>query len=276
MYTLENKSLSVSVLDPVADQARLGTRYCTGGYVFQVEDVRHGPLLSGPTYPDSFNWNDGQGLPEAFGNSLRAEDAGGNRDGGVNTGLVIGIGLCDLQARRVLEFCHWDVEQTASTIHFRTAHALDKIGLELERAVELRGRMVRSATRLRNTGGPHILLSWYPHPFFPHPDADELIRLNIPFSMPGNPGYEITRGGFIARKGWPWTEGHFQILDHEARSNLVVIQKHPTLGLIAATCSYVPSFFPIWGNRKTFSWEPYVERTVGSRQEMSWSIDYDF
>src|SRR3954454_18157206 len=66
MYTLTSESLEVSILDPLADQGRFGTRYCTGGYIFQITDRRHGALLSGPTYPDSFNWFDGQGIPDAL------------------------------------------------------------------------------------------------------------------------------------------------------------------------------------------------------------------
>ncbi|MEC7281971.1 MAG: hypothetical protein VXU50_07875, partial [Verrucomicrobiota bacterium] len=66
VYTLQNEVLSVDVLDPVADRERFGTRYCTGGYIFQVTDANYGPLLSGPTYPDSFNTYDGQGIPDAF------------------------------------------------------------------------------------------------------------------------------------------------------------------------------------------------------------------
>ena len=78
MYELRNNSLSVTILDPLADQERFGVRYCTGGYIYQVEDARHGPLLSGPTYPDSFNWFDGQGIPDAFNLSpLRDPDSAG-------------------------------------------------------------------------------------------------------------------------------------------------------------------------------------------------------
>src|ERR1700712_640061 len=105
MYTLKNANLEVSILDPVADQARFGTRYCTGGYIFQIVDAQHGDLLSGPTYPDSFNWFDGQGIPDAFNLSpLRAPDDTGT------TALIIGIGLCDLVGNKVTEFCEWSIQ----------------------------------------------------------------------------------------------------------------------------------------------------------------------
>ncbi len=94
--------------------------------------------------------------------------------------------------------------------------------------------------------------------------------------MPADSSYELAENGFIRRKGWPWQDGRFQGLDHAAQNNLVVLQRHPLLGLVAATCSYVPSFFPIWGNPNTFSWEPYLERTIGAGQELEWWIDYDF
>jgi hypothetical protein len=82
--------------------------------------------------------------------------------------------------------------------------------------------------------------------------------------------------GFIRRKSWPWKEGYFQALDHRADRPLIVVQRHPTLGLVSATCSYIPAFFPIWGNARTFSWEPFLERMVHGGQELDWSITYDF
>ena len=90
MYSLTNDQLSVEVLDPIADQARLGARYCTGGYIFQIHDPHVGALLSGPTYPDAFNTFDGQGIPDAFNlGPLRAV-------GAATEALIIGVGLCEL------------------------------------------------------------------------------------------------------------------------------------------------------------------------------------
>jgi hypothetical protein len=170
----------------------------------------------------------------------------------------------------------WEVQQGDGEIRMRTAHAYGGYALELERTVRLRGRTVRSAAWLRNTGELFVPLRWFPHPFYPQPETDDLCRLNIAARMPENAGYELAESGFVARKGWPWAEGHYQALDHDAQTNLVVLQRHPLLGLVSATCSYVPDFFPIWGNGRTFSWEPFYERTVATGQEAAWWIDYDF
>ncbi|NKB72816.1 MAG: hypothetical protein GKR89_37575 [Candidatus Latescibacteria bacterium] len=270
MYTLENDALKVSVLDPVADQERFGTRYCTGGYIFQVEDSRSGPLLSGPTYPDSFNTFDGQGIPDAFNLSpLRDRDQ-------PDQALIIGIGQCDLAANQVDQFCTWSIAHGPDVLTMRTEQAHGPFALDLERSIALYGRTLRSSTRLTNKGRRPISIRWFPHPFFPQPDGDELCRLNIPVAFPPNLGYRLDVSGFIARKSWPWTQGHYQALDHQADANLVLLQKHPQLGLMGATCSYVPSFFPIWGNPQTFSWEPFLERTIASGQNLSWWIAYDF
>ena len=270
MYTLANDALQVSILDPVADQERFGTRYCTGGYIFQIDDTRLGPLLSGPTYPDSFNSFDGQGIPDAFNLSpLKDRDQ-------PDQALVIGIGRCDLEANQVSQFCTWDIDLGPSALDMGTEQSYGPFALHLERGLALHGRTLRSTTRLTNSGRRPIPLRWFPHPFFPQPTTDELCRFNIPVSFPANPGYRQEVSGFIARKSWPWTEGHYQALDHQAHTNLALLQKHPQLGLVGATCSYAPGFFPIWGNSQTFSWEPFLERTTAPGQTLSWWIDYDF
>lgn len=271
MFTLKNNQLTVEIFDPVSDRDRLGTRYCTGGYIFQIHDATHGPLLSGATYPDSFNWFDGQGIPDSFNLSpLKSpEDE--------PVALIPGIGLCDPEAKVIKEMCQWKISSNERMISFVTRHLFHNWTIELERAVGLQGRTVRSETTVRNFGSI-LPIRWYPHPFFPQmPEGqDELIKVNIPVTIPENQAYTLAENGFINRLGWPWGNGYFQGLDHDAMTNLVVIQRHPKLGQVVGTCSYVPDFFPIWGNPRTFSWEPYIERTVGSGQTLSWRIDYDF
>ena len=274
MHTLGNAELTVSVLDPVADQARFGTRYCTGGYIFQVDDTRRGPLLAGanyPDYPDGFIPYNGQGIPDAFNLSPLAEPKPGGP-----LALIVGIGLCDLVADTVVEFCQWAVEETPGALVFRTAQAFQSFALQLERTIALHGRTVRSTTRLTNTGQPFIPLRWFPHPFYPQPEGDELCRFNLPVSMPDNPGYVQAPSGFIARRNFPNGRGYFQPLEMDVHAPLAIVQKHPVTGLAAGTCSYVPTWLPIWGNANTFSWEPYLERTVAPGQTAEWWIDYDF
>lgn len=270
MFTLASAELQVEVLDPAADQARFGVRYCTGGYIFQVSDAAHGPLMTGPTYPDSFNWFDGQGIPDSFNFQPLRDPAGGPQ------ALVLGIGVCDLAQRAIVELCRWEVDIKDDEAVMRTTHAYGDFGLDLERTVRVAGRTVRSATLVRNTGRAMLPISWFPHPFYPQPAGPELIRLNIAARMPENPGYLLNESGWIARRTDPDRRGFYQALDHDAQTNLTLAQRHPALGLVAATCSYVPALFPIWGNSNTFSWEPYYERTLAPGQSADWWVDYDF
>ena len=271
MYRLTNQNLEVTILDPVADRDRLGVRYCTGGYIFQVTDAQLGPLLSGPTYPDSFNWFDGQGIPDAF-NLGPLHDP----DGADPLALVLGVGVCDLHAREVNTFCTWEVSQEGNAITFRTEHSFHGYDIKLERTVKLTGRTVRSWTRIHNGGATPIPMRWFPHPFYPQPDGDDLIKLNLPVAAIEHEAYSLGDSGFIGRTGWPWDRGHYLPLDFAPESPLVVLQRHPILGLAAAICSYAPTYFPIWGNPNTFSWEPFLERTVGMGQSVTWWIDYEF
>ena len=270
MYTLSNDQLTVSILDPLADQARFGVRYCTSGYIFQISDTRLGDLMSGPTYPDSFNWFDGQGIPDAF-NLHPLRDPKGKD----SLALILGIGLCNLAERTVTDFCVWEVEQSADAIRMTTRHNWQGYDVTIERTVSLHERTVRSDTRLVNGGAP-LPIRWFPHPFYPQTASDELLKVNIPVTVVENPGYAMAPSGFIARKGWPWSEGHYLALDHSAGCGLTIFQRHPLLGTVTATCSYDPTYFPIWGNPRTFSWEPFLERTIGGGLAAQWRIDYDF
>jgi hypothetical protein len=272
MYTLANDTLEVSILDPIADQGRFGVRYCTGGYIFEITDKKLGNLMTGPTYPDKFNWFDGQGIPDAFHLAPLRDQAATD-----TLGLILGIGLCDIAAREVKEFCTWAVTQTSDSITMRTDQSYQNYAVTLERTVSLKGRTIRSFTHIWNHSPSMIPMRWYPHPFYPQMETgDELIKLNIPLAPIEDEGYFLGDNGFINRKGWKWEKGYFLSLNHTPTTNLVVIQKHPKLGLVAGTCSYAPDYFPIWGNPLTFSWEPYLEHSIGHGQEFSWWIDYEF
>jgi hypothetical protein len=270
MPTLENESLVVELLDPARDRDRFGVRYCTGGYIFQIRDRDHGELLSGPTYPESFNWFDGQGIPDSFNLGPLASSQR------VGEALVIGVGVCDVNDRRVLEYADWAVEAHPDTVVFTTHQRYEEHALDLVRTVSLRGRTVRSHTRLRACGKALVPVRWFPHPFYPQPRSAELVWLNSPLRWRDDSSYSLLDTGFIVRAGWPWDDGRFLALDHEATAPLVVLQRHPLLGLVGATCSYVPDFFAIWGNRATFSWEPFLERLVAPGQELAWWVDYTF
>lgn len=286
MISLANEQLEVAVLDPIADQIRLGSRYCTGGYVYSVVDRRRGVITSGPGYPDEeyppvF---DGQGLPEAFPSPLWPGMGVGSPAAGPAPGttiLVIGVGLVEatenVREMPVKEFCRWTTEQTPTTLRMETRQEFGGWSLALVRELALINRTLRSATRLINHGTAPIPFRWFPHPFFPNPWG-ECCKLNVAVSFPDNPGYSLLENGFIeTRRDQPWDrKGYYQVLEHRATERLVVLQRHPVLGLIAATCSYVPTFFPIWGNRNCFSFEPYLEDTVAPGSAMEWSITYDF
>jgi hypothetical protein len=270
MYSLANDSLSVSILDPVADQARMGTRYCTGGYIFEVIDRQHGSIMSGPTYPDRYDPFNGQGIPDAFNLAPLTTPGSGTQ------AMLLGIGRCDLEKNAVLEFCRWEVTQDERSLTMRTQHEFHDFKVALERTVSLAGRTLRSAARVRNAGRPFLPVRWFPHPFYPQPAGDELCRFSAPVTLGPSEGFVLGENGWVTRQRWPWKDGYFLPVDHQAQAPLTVLQKHPVLGLVAATCSYVPAFMPIWGNHTTFSWEPFFERTIGPGQAVEWWVDYDF
>lgn len=269
MFKIRNTSLEISILDPIADREKLGTRYCTGGYIFQISDHVHGDLLTGPTFPDSFNTFDGQGIPDAFSRAPLASKNESNV-------LLLGIGVCDPTSDTVVDPCEWTIEEEDFVLRMSTHHQFAEYDIELERKVSVSGRTVRSATRILNNSSISIPLRWFPHPFFPQPDTVELCRFNAPVFIPENDGYGLARSGFVCRKARRWDRDYYQAVEHEAQSNLFVLQRHPKLGLIAGACSYVPTFLPIWGNPRTFSWEPYMECTVAVGQEKQWHLDYIF
>jgi hypothetical protein len=270
MLSLSNAHMLVAVLDPVADQARFGARYCTGGYIYQITDQRCGDLLSGPTYPFSFNWFDGQGIPDSFRTHLVDP---------VDTAnpfeLGIGIGLVKKADGKVTEFCRWQVTETNDTLTFETTQSYQGWAFTLTRSLRLQCRSLISETRLKNTGKDVVPINWFPHPFFPHYETGEACKCNLAVRLPDSPGYELLPNGFIKQKNLPWGRGFFHELDFDKGQPLTVLQKHPKLGLLGVSFSYAPTYFPIWGNKNTFSFEPYLQTEVAPGAETAWTVTYD-
>lgn len=288
MLSLSNDQIDVSILEPVADRSRLGSRYCTGGYIYEVSDRRLGVITSGPGYPkeEPPPLFDGQGMPEAFPTFLwpGVDSVAANFSPAVGTKmLVIGVGMVrstvpeEFRVMPVDEFCAWKVTRAAGSVRMETSQQFAGWALELARDVRLVNRSVISETKLKNVGRDAIHFRWFAHPFFPDP-MGECCKYNVPVALPENVGYEVLANGWIATKhDQPWTRaGHFLSLTSDSSDRLITLQRHPKLGTIAATCSYTPTWLPIWGNINTFSFEPYLDASVAAGAETSWSIVYDF
>lgn len=283
MYALNNPELTVLVLDPIADATRLGSRYCTGGYIWQVLDAHQGELLTGPEYPQAPNTFDGQGAPDMFQTALGAE--------GVPMGGEVGcIGVGRVRRtserepfdvrynREVIEFVKWDVECTREVIIMCTEHTYRDWAYRLERVVALNKRTIFSSTKIHCLGTAPLPVRWFAHPFFPISRNDVLCQFTPPISMPENPGYFLNAEGFVARKPeHDWKRGYYQALDFDKLGKfLSVTQKHPKVGEVSVVTTFSPTFLPIWGNDRTFSFEPYFERLFNPGEHASWSIEYRF
>lgn len=272
MIEIANEELAVTLLHANQDRHLLGTRYCAGGYIFQIEDVKLGPLLSGPTYPERFDWYNGQGIPDSFAATplypRRVEDP---------SVLILGVGLCKRDLSDVLRFDEWSMDvSNRSSVVYSVSHRIDDVEIRISRAVTLVERSVISSTTVTNVSEHQFTFSWFPHPFFPPPASAELVRFAAPVSVPESGPYELTANGFISRNQALSAEGEYAALAHEAARGLTIMQRHPELGLVVAQIDFVPTLLPIWGNDRTFSWEPHYDRSLAAGEASSWNISYHF
>ncbi|HRW08150.1 MAG TPA: hypothetical protein P5121_23770 [Caldilineaceae bacterium] len=284
MYTLESVELSVSILDPVVDQERLGSRYCVGGYIYQVTDPEQGELLTGPQYPDPYpDTFDGQGAPDMFFTPLGAEETPVGGDVG-----IIGVGLVRRTSPiepfyvrhnpEVSEFLAWEVEASAAAITMRTTQTFRDWAYRLSRQVTLDGRTVHSETSIENTGEAILPVRWFAHPFFPLTPDRVYSRFSIPVSMPENEGYFINDDQFICQKpDYSWPRGFYQALTYEKPTGgITITQKHPTVGAVITTTDFAPDYLPVWSNANTFSFEPYFAAQLAQGEATAWRISYQF
>lgn len=284
MHILHGDHLTVSILDPIADAARLGSRYCTGGYIWQVTDTRLGDLCSGPLYPGETNTFDGQGMPDMFFTPLLPENTPvGGEVACIGVGRVRRTSPQEpfyvLYNPEVIEFVRWEITPTGENgLRFTTAHAFRGWAYTLERQVTVRGRAVHSRTAIQNTGTDVLPVRWFAHPFFPVPEDNVLCRFSMPVSMPENPGYFLNAGGYVERKPeHDWGYGHYQALDFQPNEQpFTVVQKHPKIGQVTTVTDFQPDFLPVWGNARTHSFEPYFIRELAPGGGAAWSIEYQF
>ncbi len=283
MFTLHGQDLVVELLDPVADAGREGARYCAGGYIWQVRDAVAGDLLSGPCYPDEPAPFFGQGAPDMFLGFLGEEGASaGDEVGRVGVGRVRyagpGADFRSLYDTGVINFLAWEVAADERGVVMRAEDDFRDRAYGIERSVRLEGRILHSRTAVRNLGGRDFPLCWYAHPFFPVPADDRLCRFSPPVALAPNPGFALDADGQLVRQaGYDWRGGCYQPLALE-RSGLplTVLQRHPKVGQVETRTDFPPSYLPVWGNDRTFSFEPHHETRLGRGQAAAWSISYRF
>ncbi len=281
MLYLHNHGLTVAVLDPVADRDRLGPRYCTGGYIYQIKDAAHGALFSGPEFPAERPLaTNGQGLPEVFQFTLYDDEREIEKEK-----LIIGVGMVDKRDPAqpynlftnayTKEFCAWRINQNKKFIRMEAAQTYKKWSLHLIKEVWLVNRTVTSCTRLRNTGAAPVPFRWFAHPFFPLNPAWECCQFLMPAKLSDNPAYFIKSGGLIEmNRHYNWREGYFQLLENCQGREFMAIQLHPQLGQIHVTGDFPLLKVAIWANDRTFSFEPFYEDLVPVDHEKVWALSY--
>ena len=280
MLQLANDELRVDVLDPVGDAARLGPRFCAGGYIWQVHDHVAGPLLTGPEWPnpepDPFN---GQGLPESFrhrtleGRPLTWQG---------KFGVALGAGELEQVGPdqiRLAQPCVWQVVVRSDRLEFHTEQAFGELHYALSRSVALRGRQLDSITRLTNRSSREpLVLEWFAHPFFALATGNRRAEVNPASTLAENRGFDLTAGVLSQKRVFTGaSDGHVErSLKLSGQEPLRASVPHPTLGSVRFETSFAPDFFVIWGNDRTFSLEPYLRLCLGPRESREWQLCYGF
>lgn len=278
MVTLANAELSVQLLDPVADRDRLGSRYCWGGYIWQVFDAEGHALVTGPEWPHPtprpFN---GQGLPESFRFRRRSgEPLTWNGREGIHIGGGR-IGLDDKREAVVIEPCAWTLERTADALVYRTDQRTLGYETALVREIRLTGRSVLSVSRLTNRAAQPLSLEWFPHPFFAL--TDRLIEAEVPPAcrLAENPGFSLEGRRLASRKRFDGErDGHMDFLLLPPGVPVRARLSHPRLRYVDFATSYAPSECVIWGNGNTFSIEPYLAAVLAPGETKEWSVTTTF
>jgi hypothetical protein len=281
MLQLRNEYLSVSILDPTGDRDRLGPRFCAGGYVYQVY-AGGTPVFSGPEFPSpSPSVINGQGTPEVFQFTLyHSPDEIPSRK------LVIGVGTVENRQRRkatethfgsaVEEFAPWRVRCGEEICSMETEQSIGEWALALRRTIALRERSWRSETEIRSTGSSPLPFRWFAHPFFPLNGDLRCGRLPPGHTLEENPGFIVDAGGDLRmRPEHDWDAGCYtHIRGPEGGVPFSLELLHPTARRIRLEGDFIPLKIALWANGRTFSPEPFVERTLEPGDSFRWSLEY--
>jgi hypothetical protein len=279
MLTLANAELTVDLIDPVAEHARLGPRFCWGGYIWQVHDRNVGTLLTGPEWPNLTPLpHNGQGLPE----SVRHSTTEGKPllwDGA--TGLAPGSGVLGRDAAGaviVTEPARWTTDIQPTRAVYRTQQSAGRWSYELERTIELRGRQIVSRSRLTNRGTAPLKLEWFAHPFFAL-QADGKLKATLAkdVRLADNPGYALADGELTLKRAFVGVDdGHLVHLDLPAGQPFAVNVTHPKLTSVRFTTDFAPFKCVLWANGNTLSFEPFLALDLAPGESREWTVSYDF
>lgn len=284
MIEIEGSGLRVSLLDPVADRTRLGSRYVVGGYIWQIEDQAKGKLFSGPVFPkpDPSGW-DGQGCPEVFEIALGQHRAQVGEDV-----YVIGVGRVKRESPvkpfhvrnnfTVTEWATWQIEGAPNAVTLISDQTFQEWSLRLSRTVKIDGRTVESSTTVKNTGKAELPIRWFAHPFFPHAGLEcfGFDRESVfPFWVADAGGFQYNDRGWVERKAsHDWKKGCYQLVQIPFGYPLAARVNHPLLGEIKVEADLPTCFLPIWANENTVSFEPYLQTQVKPGDSYSWAMRY--
>lgn len=285
MHILKNKNLTVEVLDPIKDQHLLGSRYCTGGYIWQVYHRTHGALLSGPFYPQAIPPTfDGQGFPEVFESA--APDADLKAVG--CTVLVPGVGIVKKSSLivpfhsrnnpEVVHFCSWETSISPNSILMKTDQVLDPFQCSITREITLIDMEIMSKTSFQFCGAHSYNLSWFAHPFFPLNPDFRCCQLSVPAGNLSNDAFFLNDidGTLQIKPTFDYSKSSYTLLDIPSGSKISVDQFHPSIGKVTVSTDFPVSKMPVWTNKNTFSFEPYFQTCIEENQKINWMIRYHF
>lgn len=283
MLHLSNNQITVHLLDPFLDQEYFGSRYCTGGYIWQIADKQGNHLFSGPRYPALHPpVFDGQGAPEAFVSTLGSAE--------VPVGSLVtvpGVGNVVKSSNKtpfhvrdnpeVREFCKWHIDLADDQVCMETQQESEVFSCNIERRIMLIESTVVSRTVFRNHSQQPYPLTWFAHPFFPVNHDLRCAALPSFWQVPENAGYLRSANGDLCMKpDFNWEIGLFQQLDIKDKTDVDISVYNQNGGVCRLTTDYSPNTVPVWANAATFSLEPYLVRTVPAGGESAWEVCYDF